>query len=103
MNEIGIVLYKKSSELGTLDAKWSVTSNKNGTGKAVGGPSEGYSGKYQIRYFHDDGSFDADLELEICKREKDYEVVWIKNGVVRAKGIGMEVNDTLAVAWQSIS
>ncbi|MCP3931767.1 MAG: hypothetical protein GY705_22045 [Bacteroidetes bacterium] len=87
MGQFGVVIYKKGKESGTLDAEWSVTPNKYGTGKASGGPGIGFAGRYQIQYFHEDGSFDAELELENTQNGRTYELFWINNGVIRAKGI----------------
>ena len=102
MRNIGIVTYTKGLEPGTLNAKWFISPEKGGTGKAVGGPEKGYIGEYKITYYHEDGSFDAELELIIEKNSKAYEVFWKKDGVLRAKGTGMELNGSLAVGWQTV-
>ncbi len=102
MSDIGIVIYTKGTEPGTLNAKWFISPTKGGTGKAVGGPETGYIGNYKIKYYHEDGSFDTELSLEITKPGQAYELFWKQNGVLRAKGTGMEVNESLAAGWQSV-
>jgi hypothetical protein len=103
MKDIGIVIYTKGNEPGTLDAKWFMSPEKGGTGRAIGGPTTGYVGKYKIKYYHEDGAFDAELDLIINKPGIAYEIFWEKDGVVRAKGTGMEVNGDLAVGWHSVN
>ena len=102
MSEIGIVVYTKGSEPGTLDAKWFVSPTKGGTGKAVDGPEVGFVGKYRIKYYHEDGSFDTELDLEIDRPGEAYELLWKQDGVLRAKGTGMEADESLVAGWLTV-
>ena len=98
MVDVGIVIYVKGEEVGTLDAKW--YHNKLGLGKgfAYGGPSNGFIGKYKITYKSENNE-DVNRDLEIIDRDKYFEVLWLTNGVVTAKGVGFEVSEGLAVGW----
>lgn len=102
MIDVGFVLYKKGSEAGTLEANWCHSSSGAGTGKASGGPDKGFSGNYSIRYFDNNGNIEADLELDIEKDGNIYQVIWIQDGKITARGIGMEVDEGLAVGWRSV-
>jgi len=102
MIEIGIVTYTKGKKSGTLDAKWFISPTKGGTGTAVGGPETGFIGRYKITYYHENGTFDAELDLEINKPGNAYELLWKHNGFTRAKGTGMEVGGSLVAVWQSV-
>jgi hypothetical protein len=102
MTNIGFVLYKKGNKPGTLNAKWCHSYLGNGTGKATGGPAEGFVGRYHIRYFDDKGNVDADLELDIQKDGDYYKLSWINNGEITGRGIGIEVAEGLAAGWRGI-
>ena len=102
MINVGCVLYTKSSEPGTLHAKWFHSDSGNGTGIATGGPAEGFAGRYHMRYFDDKGKVDADRELNIKKNGDYFELTWINNGEITGKGIGMEVSEGLAAGWRDI-
>lgn len=99
MINIGCVLYRKGDEPGTLYAKWCHSIFGNGTGKAVGGPSNGFMGRYHIHYFDDKGAEIADLELDIQKDGDFFKLAWISNGKITSRGIGMEVAEGLAAGW----
>lgn len=103
MNDVGIVLYTKGKELGTLEAKWFSTPTAGGTGKAVGGPEHGFSGTYSIKYYKEDGSFDTELDLEIHKTNNAYKLLWKKGGTITATGTGMRTAEGLAAGWCNIS
>jgi hypothetical protein len=102
MINIGCVVYKKGEEPGTLNAQWCHLLAGVGTGKATGGPAEGFAGRYHIHYFDDKGNEVAVRELEIDKTGDYYEPSWIYHGTLRAKGIGMEVADSLVAGWHDI-
>lgn len=102
MNEIGIVIYRKGIEPGTLTAQWFTSIQEGGTGTASGGPEKGFTGEYVIQYFLENGDFDAELELKIKHNGRTYELIWLKDGLAKARGIGTEVGECLAVSWQSI-
>ena len=100
---IGFVLYTKSYSPGTLNARWIYASTYSGPGIATGGPKEGFAGHYHVRYFFDSGEFSDEYDLVIEKTGDIYNVSWITNGKVSAKGVGMEVEDGLAVGWRRVA
>ena len=73
-----------------------------GPGLATGGPKEGFAGRYHVRYFYDSGEFSDEYDLVIEKTEDTYLVSWITNGKVSAVGVGMEVENGLAVGWRRV-
>jgi len=101
---IGFVLYTKSHTPGTLFARWNYGNAYSGPGLATGGPKEdGYAGNYHVRYFMENGEFSDEYDLVIKKTGNFYEVSWLIDGKVAAKGVGMEVENGLAVGWRRIS
>jgi hypothetical protein len=106
---IGFVLYAKSDMPGTLNAKWKlaeITDNAlGGTGIATGGPKEGFAGSYRVQYFDEAGKPSGDaLNLAIEKIGDFYNVRWndITNGDAIYRGVGMQVEDGLAVGWRGV-
>ena len=102
IENIGFVIYIKSDEPGTLDAKWCHSDYGHGTGIASGGPVEGFEGRYHIRYFDDKGNVQADRELDIRKDGDQYQILWINNGGITARGIGMETAEGLGVGYRDV-
>jgi hypothetical protein len=100
---IGFVLYTKSYAPGTLNARWMFTDKYRGPGIATGGPKEGYAGKYHVRYFLDSGEFSDEYDLIIEKTGDAYKVQWLVDGKVSAIGVGMEVENGLAVGWRRVA
>ena len=105
---IGFVLYSRSGTPGTLNARWNYANAYSGPGVATGGPaSGGFAGRYHVRYFLENGEFSDEYDLEIEKRVASdfYDVTWIVNGTVSARGVGMEVDEgnSLAVGWRRIA
>jgi len=100
---IGFVLYTKSYAPGTLNARWMFSGKYSGPGIATGGPKEGFAGRYHVRYFYDSGEFSDEYDLVIEKTAASYKVSWIVDGNVLALGIGMEVEDGLAVGWRRVA
>ena len=100
---IGFVLYTKSPAPGTLNARWMFTEKYKGPGIATGGPKEGYAGKYHVRYFYDSGEFSDEYDLVIEKNGDVYKVSWLVDGTVSAVGVGMEVENGLAVGWRKVA
>ena len=100
---IGVVLYTKSRSPGTLNARWMYTNAYRGPGLATGGPKEGFAGHYHVRYFYDDGKFSDEYDLAIEKTGDCYEVTWTSDGKVQAVGVGMEVENGLAVGWRRVA
>jgi len=100
--EVGFVLYTKSTSPGTLNARWMYGDNYRGPGIAIGGPREGFAGRYHVRYFYDDGEFSDEYDLVIEDTGDIYKVSWLVDGEVRALGVGMEVENGLAVGWRRV-
>ena len=105
---IGFVLYTKGKAPGTLDARWNYANAYSGRGVATGGPaSSGFAGRYHVRYFLETGEFSDEYDLDIERHAPGhfYDVTWIANGIVSAKGVGMEVpnNGGLAVGWRRVA
>ena len=99
---IGFVLYTKGDAPGTLKARWRYTTEYSGTGVATGGPAEGFAGHYHVRYFDEHGKFSDEYDLVIEKTGNFYDVSWITNGKVSARGVGMMVKNGLAVGWRRV-
>jgi len=76
--------------------------NYRGPGIATGGPREGFAGRYHVRYFYDDGEFSDEYDLVIEDTGDIYKVSWLVDGEVRALGVGMEVENGLAVGWRRV-
>ena len=105
---IGFVLYTKGKAPGTLDARWNYANAYSGRGVATGGPaSSGFAGRYHVRYFLETGEFSDEYDLDIERHAGGnfYDVTWITNGTVSAKGVGMEVPNKggLAVGWRRVA
>ncbi len=100
---IGFVLYTKSYSPGTLNARWMYAGKYSGPGIATGGPKEGFAGHYHVRYFYDSGEFSDEYDLVIEKTADAYKVSWVSNGKVAAVGVGMEVENGLAVGWRRVA
>ncbi len=99
---IGFVLYTKSFSPGTLNARWMYGGSYSGPGIATGGPKEGFAGKYHVRYFFDSGVFSDEYDLVIERTGDSYKGTWITKGKVAAIGIGMEVENGLAIGWRKV-
>ena len=102
-SNIGFVLYTRSYAPGTLNARWIYAGTYSGPGIATGGPKEGFAGRYHVRYFYDSGEFSDEYDLVIEKTGDIYKVLWITDGKVRARGVGMEVEKGLAVGWRRVA
>jgi hypothetical protein len=103
VSNIGFVLYTKSPAPGTLSARWMYSTKYSGPGIATGGPKSGFVGKYHVRYFYDSGEFSDEYDLVIDKTGDIYKVSWITNGKLQASGVGMEVDNGLAVGWRRVA
>jgi hypothetical protein len=105
---IGFVLYTKGKAPGTLDARWNYANAYSGRGVATGGQaSDGFAGRYHVRYFLETGEFSDEYDLDIEKHAGGdfYDVTWVTNGTVSAKGVGMEVPNGggLAIGWRRVA
>jgi len=103
ITNIGFVLYTKSYAPGTLNARWMFTDKYKGPGIATGGPTEGFAGRYHVRYFYDSGEFSDEYDLVIEKSGDAYSVFWLVDGETLAIGVGMEVEEGLAVGWRRVT
>jgi hypothetical protein len=99
---IGVVVYTKSDVPGTLKARWNYANAYSGPGVATGGPKEGFAGNFHVRYFLESGAFSDEYDLVIKKKGDFYDVSWITNGKVSAVGVGMTVDDGIAVGWRRV-
>ncbi len=100
---IGFVLYTKGTVPGTLNARWNYANVYSGKGVATGGPKVGFAGHYHVRYFYENGEFSDEYDLVVEKAGDFYNVSWITNGKVSARGVGMEVKNGLAVGWRRVA
>ena len=103
VSNIGFVLYTQSYAPGTLNARWMYGNKYSGPGIATGGPKEGFAGKYHVRYFYDSGEFSDEYDLVIEKTKDVYKASWITKGKVAAVGVGMEVENGLAIGWRRVA
>ncbi len=99
---VGFVLYTKGDVPGTLKAIWNYANAYSGPGEATGGPKEGFAGRYHVRYFFESGEFSDEYDLIVEKTGDFYNVSWITDGKVSARGVGMEVENGLAVGWTKV-
>ena len=102
-SNIGFVLYTKSYAPGTLNARWIYGTKYRGAGIATGGPKEGFVGKYHVRYFLENGEFSDEYDLVVERSGDVYNVSWISDGKLGAIGVGMEVENGLAVGWRRVA
>lgn len=102
-SNIGFVIYTRSYAPGTLNARWIYGGKYSGSGIATGGPKEGFAGRYHVRYFYDDGRFSDEYDLVIERTGDVYSASWITSGQVAAVGVGMEVQNGLAVGWRRVA
>ena len=101
---IGFVLYTKSRTLGTLTARWNYANRYFGPGLVTGGPDEGFAGNYHVRYFYENGKFSDEYDMKVKQNGNFFDVTWLVNGVVKARGVGMLVEEgtALAVGWRRV-
>lgn len=99
---IGFAVYTKGVTPGTLNARWNYANVYHGPGVATGGPKEGFAGHYHVRYYYENGEFSDEYDLVIEQTGDFYNVSWITNGKVSARGVGMEVEHRLAVGWRRV-
>ncbi len=100
---IGFVLYSKGNVPGTLNARWTYQNIYSGKGLATGGPKEGFAGHYHVRYYDEQGKFSDEYDLVIEKAGAFYNASWLTNGKVSAGGVGMEVENGLAIGWRRVA
>ena len=100
---IGFVLYSKGDAPGTLKARWRYTTEYSGTGVATGGPADGFAGHYHVRYFDENGKFSDEYDLVLESNGDFYSGSWLTNGKVSASGLGMKVDNGVAIGWRRIA
>lgn len=100
---IGVVLYTKGDAPGTLKARWRYTTAYSGTGVATGGPTEGFAGQYHVRYFDEQGKFSDEYDLVIERNGDFYSGSWLTNGKLSASGLGLKVDNGVAIGWRRIA
>ena len=100
---IGYAVYSKATTKGTLNAIWNYANVWSGKGKATGISKGGFAGNYHIKYYYENGEFSDEYDLVIEKTGDFYDVSWLSNGVVSALGVGLEVDNGLAVGWRRVS
>ena len=100
---IGFALYTKGVAPGTLNAIWNYANVYSGKGTATGVTKDGFAGNYHIRYYNENGEFSDEYDLVIEKTGKYYNLSWITNGKVSARGVGMEVDNHLAAGWRRVT
>ena len=103
VTNIGFVLYTKSYSPGTLNARWMYGTAYSGPAIATGGAKEGFAGRYHVRYFYDSGAFSDEYDLVIEKTRDSYKASWITKSKVAAIGVGMEVENGLAIGWRRVA
>jgi hypothetical protein len=102
-SNIGFAYYTKSLSPGTLNAIWMYGTKYRGPGIATGGPKEGFVGKYHVRYFYESGEFSDEYDLIIEKSGDAYKASWIAKGKLSAVGVGMVVENGLALGWRRVA
>jgi len=102
MANIGHVQYQKGANIGELTAVWVHDDYGYGTGKATGGTNTAFEGCYQIQYFDDKGTLQAELDLEVRKTEYCYNLTWRNKGKITSIGIGLESAGILSVGYHDV-
>jgi hypothetical protein len=103
MEDIGVVIYRKGDELGSLCAIWHHKHFGSGTGKATGGPSAGFPGTYKIVYFDPSGKRLSGYDLRIEQQGDYFNLIWLTDGIVKFRGIGMITLEGLTAGWRGAS
>ncbi|MEO6403949.1 MAG: hypothetical protein ABIO32_00570 [Ferruginibacter sp.] len=100
---IGFALYSKAAKPGTLNAIWNYANVYSGKGTATGVSKDGFAGNYHIKYYLENGLFSDEYDLVIEKTGKYYNLSWITNGKVAARGVGTLVDNKLAAGWRRVT
>lgn len=101
MPDIGVVIYRKGPEPGTLSASWHHGTHGGGTGLAVDGPVRGFPGTYRVRYFDLEGRPLSAFELRIERSGDHYDLTWLDGGVIKFRGLGMDSQEGLVAGWHA--
>ena len=100
---IGYSIYTKGSAPGTLNAIWNYANVWSGKGKATGVSKGGFAGNYHIKYYYENGEFSDEYDLFIEKAGKFYNLSWIVDGKVSARGVGTVVDNRLVAGWRRVA
>ena len=100
---IGFAVYTKGATSGTLNGIWNYANVWSGKGKATGLSKGGFVGNYHIKYFYENGEFSDEYDLVIEKAGKFYNLSWIVNDKVGARGVGTVVDNRLMVGWRRVA
>ncbi|HET9826628.1 MAG TPA: hypothetical protein VFP87_14910 [Chitinophagaceae bacterium] len=100
---IGYGIYTKGATPGTLDAIWNYANIWSGKGTATGVPKDGFAGNYHIKYYYENGEFSDEYDLVIEKAGKFYNLSWLANGKVSARGVGTVVDNRLMAGWRRVA
>ncbi len=100
---IGFALYTKGKTSGTLNAIWNYANVFSGKGMATGITKDGFAGNYHIKYYLENGEFSDEYDLIIEKAGNFYNLSWLTDGKVSARGVGMEVDNHLAAGWRRVT
>jgi hypothetical protein len=99
---IGYAVYTKGAKPGTLNAIWNYANVWSGKGKATGVSKVGFAGNYHIKYYFENGAFSDEYDLVIEKAGNFYNLSWIVDGKVSARGVGTVVDNRLVAGWRRV-
>jgi hypothetical protein len=100
---IGYAVYTKGATAGTLHAIWNYANVWSGKGKATGVSRGGFTGNYHIKYYYENGAFSDEYDLVIEKAGKFYNLSWMIDGKLSARGVGTVVDDRLVAGWRRVA
>ena len=100
---IGLAVYTKGATPGTLNGIWNYANVWSGKGKATGVSKGGFAGNYHIKYYFENGKFSDEYNLVIKKAGKFYNLSWIVDGKVSARGVGTVVDNRLVAGWRRVT
>jgi hypothetical protein len=99
---IGYGVYTKGATPGTLTAIWNYANVWSGKGTATGVSTNDFAGNYHIKYYYENGEFSDEYNLVIEQAGKFYNLSWIVDGKVRARGVGTVVDNRLMAGWRRV-
>jgi hypothetical protein len=100
---IGLAVYTKGATPGTLNGIWNYANVWSGKGKATGVSKGDFAGNYHIKYYYENGEFSDEYDLVIEKDGKFYNLSWITDGKVSARGVGTVVDNRLMAGWRRVT
>jgi len=100
---IGYGIYSKGATPGTLNAIWNYANVWSGKGKAAGESKNGFAGNYHIKYYYENGEFSDEYDLVIEKVGRFYNLSWLVDGKVSARGVGTVVDNRLVAGWRRVA